>query len=358
MIQAFITAFFSVFLAYIGRREKNHSYFLLLSFVILTLFLSLGYYWGNDVVTYENWFEGFEKSSVSWWNFSQYDSFTQKEYGFIFVNLLFKPLGFWGMRAALFVIENAIIYSFIVKHVERRWYWLAVFIYVFNTNFWVLSSSMMRQWLAMCIVVLAVDFLLKKKYLLFTLFLVFAISIHFSAAVCLFIIPLLIFRKKASKVSIYIYGFFLALYYLLLPFVSDYIILYLKTEELYTDYLYEQDSMGISNVLFMLIYTIIMYYAVKTKQKDFFLAIIVMLFGLILPLPSLGELSARLGYYFTVFTIGTIPMFMNNTGINKNIRTWTIAFVCLYYIYMFVLFFQSPTWIKSYGTYQTIIGKL
>lgn len=134
-----------------------------LAFVLLTAFLSLGYYWGNDVAKYEERFEYYSNSGIALFDFSQYGFIALKEFGFVFINLLCKPIGFWGMRAVLFILENAILYYFIVKHVDRKWYWLAVFIYVFNPNFWVLSSSMMRQWLAICIVVLATDFLSRNK---------------------------------------------------------------------------------------------------------------------------------------------------------------------------------------------------
>ena len=169
MIQAFLVATLAVFLAFLGGREKKHSFFLFLAFVVLTAFLSLGYYWGNDVAKYEERFEFYRDSGISLFEFSQYGILALKELGFVFINLLCKPLGFWGMRALLFIVENAIIYYFIVNHVNRKWYWLAVFIYVFNPSFWVLSSSMMRQWLAICIIVQAVDSLLRNKKLLFVL---------------------------------------------------------------------------------------------------------------------------------------------------------------------------------------------
>ena len=358
MIAAFVVAIIAVLLAFMCRREKQHSYLLLLSFVILTLFLSLGYYWGNDVVTYEKWFDSFENSGVSWWNFTQYDSFIQTEIGYICINLLCKPLGFWGMRALLFTIENAIIYAFIIRHVERRWYWLAVFIYVFNPNYWVLSSSMMRQWLAICVVMLSVEFLIRNKYIIFTLFVVLAFLFHLSAIICLILLPLSMFQKNATKKTIISFFIFLFFYYLLSPSFINYIGLYLQSEELYMGYTDTHGSFGISSVLIMFIYTIVLYYAVKTKQHDSLFSWIVMLYGLVLPLLSFGELSARLSYYFAIFTIGSFPLFIGNSEIRIQYRVWITAIVCMLYLYNFILFFQSPTWVDSYGTYQTIIGKL
>ena len=358
MIHAFIVAVIAAFLAYLGGREKNHSYLLLLAFTILTLFLSLGYYWGNDVATYERWYEGFESSGIQWWDFSQYESFIQKEYGFICINLLCKPIGFWGMRAVLFILENAIIYFFIKKHIDKKWRWLAVYLYVFNPYFWVLSSSMMRQWLAICIILLSIDRLLEKRYLFFAALVFLASTIHVSASICLVLFPLALFQNNATKKTIVLFFVLLVAYYILSPLFIDYLALYLKTEELYMGYTSTHGSFGITSILLMVIYTIVLYFTVKTKQKDSLLSWIVMLYGLILPLLSFGELSSRLFFYFTICTIGSFPLFLGNIKINKMIRTSVIWVICLLYLYQFYIFFHSPTFIKYFGTYNTLIGKI
>lgn len=358
MIPALVTAIIAVFLAYLDGRVKYHSYYLLFAFILLTVFLSLGYYWGSDVENYELWYKNFESSSFLWWDFSQYDIITNKEPGFVCINLLCKPIGYWGMRAVLFVIENTIIYSFIKKHVDKKWYWLAVFVYVFNPNYWVLSSSMMRQWLAMCVVLLGVIFLLRNQYIMFTLLVVLATSFHLTAIICLIILPLSFFQRKATKITIIVFFILLGLYYFLSPLFKDYIALYLKTEDLYMYSTQNKGSFGITSILLMTIYTIVLYYAVKTKQKNSILCWIVMLYGLVLPLLSLGELSSRLSYYFTICTIVTFPLFMGNTLIDKKVRMGVIGTVCLLYFYHFYIFFHGPTWSQSYGTYETLIDKI
>lgn len=359
MTSAFFTAMFAVFLAFLGRRERNHSYLLLTAFVILTAFLSLGYYWGNDVATYEEWFQGFEKSGIAWWNLSQYENFTQKEYGFVLVNLLCKPLGFWGMRALLFVIENAIIYTFIVKHVERRWYWLAVFIYVFNPNYWVLSSSMMRQWLAICIVILGVMCLEKKKYFYYFLLSLFAFSVHFSALVSLAFWPLSLLQKKNSMSSFVILAASLIVFWILSPIFIDYVVLFLKAEDFYQlGYMDTHGGVGISSVIFLLINTFVLYCSVKYKQQNNLVCWIVILGALVMPLLAYGELISRIGFYFSIFTIAAYPLFMENKKVDRLSKSAVLSIIVLYNIYMFFLFFNSPTWVKAYGTYQSLIGNI
>lgn len=359
MISAFFTALFAVFFAFIGRKEQNHSYYLLTSFIILTTFLSLGYYWGNDVVTYEIWYDSFVESGISWWDFSQYDNFTQKEYGFICINLLLKSCGFWGMRAVLFILENLIVYWFIKTHVNRKWYWLAVFIYVFNPNFWVLSSSMMRQWLAMCVVLLAVMRLEKGRKIQYVILTLLAFSIHFSAIAALVFFPISILQKSNTIQSFYalIAGFIV--FWMISPLFIDYVVLFLRAEDFYyLGYMDTHGGVGITSVIFLLINTFVLYCSVKYKQQNNLVCWIVILGALVMPLIAYGELISRIGFYFSIFTIAVYPLFLDNKKVDWLYKNAVLSIIVLYNLYMFFLFFNSPTWIKAYGTYQTLIGKI
>lgn len=359
MFAAFITAITAVFFAYKGGREKTHSYLLSLSFILLTAFLSLGYYWGNDVANYERWFDGFVQSGISWWEFSRYFSFTQKEYGFVFINLLLKPLGFWGMRAVLFVIENAIVYYYIKTHVNKKWYWLAVFVYVFNPDFWVLSSSMMRQWLAMCVVLLSVMSFEKGKKIRCFLLLFLAFSIHFSAIATMAFLPLSILQKHNSRQALRVLIACLLGFWLLSPIFIDYLVLLLEAGDFYQlGHMDTHGGIGITTIAFTLIYFFVLYCSIKAKQQKNLACWMVMLAALAIPLVFYGELMSRIGLYFSLFSLAAFPLFMDNPRVDKATKGFLISVVVLYDFYAFFFFFQSPTWIKSFGTYHTLIGNL
>lgn len=356
MISALITAIIAIFLAFLSRNEKKHSYFLLLSFAVLTAFLSLGYYWGNDVAKYEERFEYYSNSGIALFDFSQYGFLSLKELGFVFINLLCKPIGFWGMRAVLFVIENAILCYFIIKHVDRKWYWLAVFVYVFNPNFWVLSSSMMRQWLAICIVVLAVDFLLRNRKVAFVLLVLLASTVHITALICLVFLTLSLIQKNATKNSISIFLVFLFFYYVFSPFFIDSLAGFLTEEDFYMGYTSQKGSVGITGIGRMVIYIGLLYTAIKSKSQDRLLNWIVLLYGFMLPLLSFGELSSRLGFYFIIFTIAIYPSFLNNPNVKAVPKTIVVGLVCAYLLYLFNWFFHSPTYNSSFWNYNTIFS--
>ena len=354
MIEASITAVIAVLFAYFGGFEKKSHYWLLLAFLLLTTFLSLGYYWGNDVSRYEQRFEYYNKSGIDLFDVSQYGFIALKEMGYVFINILCKPLGFWGMRAVLFIIENAILYFFIVRHVERKWYWLAVFVYVFNPNFWVLSSSMMRQWLAICIIVFSVDFLLRKKYLIFSLFVVIASTIHVSSFVCMLFLPLAMVNRVSSKNSIATFVVVLLLYYVLSPVFIGYLADFLTKEEFYMGYTSRRGSVGIASVVHLFIYLYLFSVAVSTKQNDTLLNRIVLLYGFVLPLLSFGELSSRIGFYFTIFTIVIYPTFMNNKAANPLVKMTVVIVVCAYLLYLYFLFFNGQTYHEAYWNYKML----
>ena len=270
-----------------------------------------------------------------------------------------KPRGCWWLRAVLFFLENVIIYLFIVRHVEQRWYWLAVFIYVFNPNFWVLSSSMMRQWLAMCVILLSVMRLEKGKTLQYLILVLIAFSIHFSAGVGLIFLPLSFLQKKNTIGSFAILVVCLIGFWVVSPLFIDYVALFLKAGDFYQiGYMETHGGVGITSVAFLLIYTFILFYSVKAKQRQNLSCWIVMLSALIMPLLSYGELISRIGYYFTIFSMVSLPLFMINPRVDRATKNILVSVLVLYYIYAFFLFFNSPTWIKAYGTYHTIIGRL
>lgn len=70
----------------------------------------------------------------------------------------------FSLVIVLTAFEISVYYWFIKKYIPKEWYWFAVFIYVFNPNFMLTQSSMMRQTLAMCIVLLSIPYIYKKGH--------------------------------------------------------------------------------------------------------------------------------------------------------------------------------------------------
>lgn len=75
-----------------------------------------------------------------------------------------QTIRLFSLVIVLTAFEISVYYWFIKKYIPKEWYWFAVFIYVFNPNFMLTQSSMMRQTLAMCIVLLSIPYIYKKGH--------------------------------------------------------------------------------------------------------------------------------------------------------------------------------------------------
>ena len=167
----------------IAAMYKRTRYSLELSFIFFSFFFAIRYDFGNDYLSYLNHFEAVCDS----YDFdSALSASTSFEAGWVLLCRLFRPIGFFGMVFVLTILENLIIYRLINKYVPVKWHWLAVFSYVMTSSLCLTGLSMMRQFLAMCICMIAIDLALKKRgYFIWALFLVLlSTQFHTSAMIC------------------------------------------------------------------------------------------------------------------------------------------------------------------------------
>ena len=146
----------------------------------------------------------------------------------------------------------------------------------------------------------------------------------------------------------------LFIYFILSPLFISSLADFLTHEDLYLGYTFHQGKVGISALGRMAIFIILLYAALRINAKDKLINWIVLLYGFVLPLLNYGELSSRIGFYFTIFTIVAYPSFMNNSKINTQIKTVIIGMVCVYLLYMFFTFFTGMTYSESYNNYRMI----
>ena len=356
MFEAIIVATSATLLAFFAR-FKHYSILLALAFILITVFLSLGYEWGNDVPEYNGFYDSCINSRTGLFDFFNYSELSSKsEFGWVFINLLCQSFGFYGMRAILFCFENFIIYRFIKRNVSSDWYWLAVFVYVFNPYFMILSSSMMRQWLAMCLVILGLEFIEKKKWLVYILLVLIAATIHRSSLVCLPMIFLPKFFKYEFKSQVLIWFiplFFV--YFIFSGFFVDYVSSWLKQEDAYTNYMSASESTGmvVANIVKLAIYLFIFAgYTKVVKQKRIYM-IIPLLFCLALPFYSVSGMASRLTLYFTAISIVAFPLYIESY--RKPFNKVFMVSACLALVfYDLYVFFTTPLWMLKFGIYTSL----
>lgn len=354
MIEAYITSAIAILLAFLARFDRM-KFTLPLAFIAITVFLSLGYEWGNDVPTYFSWFEGYTRYSL--FDFRSYENLNQKsEFGWVFINQLCAPIGFYGMRAVLFTFENLVIYLLVKRIVPKEYYWFAVFVYTMDPNFMILGSSMMRQWLAMCIVVLGFLFLEKRKWLVYVLLIFIAFSIHRSSLMCLPLVFLpRVMNHYKSKTALLLIPIFV-FYYLLSNFMVDYVAGWLQSEDMYSNYTSAMYSSGVgflSIVQFVIFIFMFVNIQPIEKSKRIYIAVL-MAFGLILPLYNYSGLASRLGFYFTVFSIGAYSLFIGQSKVSGVVKFIFAAAIIVITLYNNVMFFANPMWFLNYGIYTNL----
>lgn len=356
MLVLIIVGILSVFFAYLAQFNK-FKFGLKLSFLLIFLFLALRYDFGNDYDAYLEKFQFLEKYGLE--AFLNND---ESEKGWVYLNILFLPFGFFVLVAFLALINCLVYYDFIKRFVPVKLYWLSVFIYMFDPYLMLIHSSAMRQSLAISLVVFSIKYLYEKKLFTFFLIVLLASYFHSSALIALVLIPLLIFNFKISLK----FGLIFCTLFLLLFFASDlinnnvgnFLQLYLSRYEthLENDVVLKQE-IGLGVVLQFMILIIVIYYGKFQNKESSLLFKIYIISFIFIPLSMIIWLIDRTGFYFTIFSIAVIPIIASSM-VNRNIAKFVPIVFIAFTLFKFYLFFQSEIWIKSFETYHTIIPKL
>lgn len=351
-----IISLIAILFAWIARFQKTKYGGLEVAFILLTVFMSIRYNFGNDYPGYLNRF-------LSIGAYSNIDlTLESTEIGWAVLNLLFQPIGFFGMVIVLTVFEYAVIYRLIKKYVPKEWYWLSVFIFTLNTGYMLVFGSMMRQFLAMCILIIAVEFIVKKRWISSILLVLLASLFHTSA---LILLPFCFFGylgiSLTKKKALIWFGVYLSLYFMAVELLGDYFFKLVELEQ-FEKYQYyiggEKGKLGTGiGVIFSMIMYLILLLHQKYQSKD--MQIIFLLFAVSVffsMFADIAPLTGRLGYYFSVLSIVAYPLMFK---VIKN-KIWRYALLAGYIIITlkgFNDFFDpSGIWYDSFYTYQTIFS--
>lgn len=357
MFAIIIVSSIAVLLAWLSRFEK-FKYGLELSFILLAFFMSIRYNFGNDYVGYLDYF----KNASLFANFKNSIQSNQFEIGWNLLSFLFRPIGFFGMIIFLTIFEYFVIYKIIKRYVPTEWYGMAVFIFTFNVAHMLICASMMRQFLAMCIFLLSVDFIIQKKWIISIGLVLLASTFHTSAIILLpfCFVGFLKLNLSTKKVVIW-FTVYLLVYFLATYVLTDlyYKIIALEQFEKYQYYLNQEKVVKGSGlgVLFSFIMFFFVLYTHKDQNEEiktlFLLYSCAFLFEIF---SDFTPIVVRLGYYFSILSIVCYPLILHKIE-NRMVK---YALFLGYFLVTFKLFFDfynpSGIWYKSYATYQTIFS--
>ena len=301
---------------YQSRSNKNNHLFEL-GFCLLALIACIHYNYGTD---YPNYYYLFNHD----YNYSSFASVlanTEKEPGWAFINwILPKPYGFFILVALVSIIENYVFFKLIKLHIPTKLLWAATGLYVGITSFYLLNFSMLRQGVAIAIVVYSAICLDKRKWIQSVILVTIASTIHLSALVfvpfmLLFILPLK--NGKPIVISVIVATIML---FLVQGLAGDLFASFAETDWSLAQYSLYQERIAADNAsvglgfLFNSVKYVVFFYFLLFKFDDFshgekvFLVLSCIPFCLVPFQLEVSGLVGRIGIYFSSFQIITIPI--------------------------------------------------
>lgn len=335
-------------------------------FVLVTILGMIHYDYGNDYMSY---YETFNEVTQYIFDF---DAILSKTYhrdpGWVILCYAFKPIGgFFMMVAVLNVIQNMIVYRFIKDNVELKWRPFSVFIYLFSTSFYLLSFSMMRQMLVMIVFLGLWKYIIQRKWWI-ALIVIYACSfIHNSALVLL---PFAFWGFVPTKNPKYVaigYVSLFALLWLTQNYVNYLFMNIAALNDGFSTYVdtYENDKFGltvsigyyITLIPFVLSFLFLLSKKDTHAKENILLVALGSIAFLITPFSQIASLTARIGYYFAIYSIAAYPLVYGNIK-SKSIRSCLLSVNVLLTMYSYYMFFKEGVYVEKYSTFHTIFGQL
>lgn len=340
---------------------------MLWGFTLITFLQIIHYNYGNDYMAYYNMYREVIQYKFNWNTII--NGVMYREPGWVILNYLFKPLGDYGFFALVGLIstfQGVVIYKLIRRYVPYSQWTFATLIYLFSTPFYLMSFSMLRQSLVMTIFLSLWPLIEKRKVIIPLLVLYLSSYIHSSAIILL---PFAFWGfismgKYGSRIFTFIYlTLFLALliYKDLLNDIFTYVMALSEDMETYQQN-YEGGnritSIGLGFLLNLIpLGVALVYISNPTNSKSLrLLTALSSISFIILPFGQIIQLISRIGFYFSIFSILTIPTTYDQIR-NNALRWGLISLQTLLLGYSYWELFQSPIWYQSYGgSFHTIFS--
>lgn len=361
MKYAIIVGIIAVLLTFFDDRKIIKMGFQI-AMIILTVFCAIRWEWGVDMPSYAITFDEYGALGVKFWQIDQLDVRVNRisEYGWSILNVLCQPIGFFGMTILLSVLEGGIVYWFVEKYVPRGYRAISVFLYAFNSNLMVLGCSMMRQWLAMCIILIAAHYIVKGKFLPYFVTIIVASFFHSSA---LFFAPFYFLRSMSTiKSNMYVIIFIATLLLLWVYLVGRFMggaidfLLEQDTFETYSSYASAQNAVtvGFGSFMNIMVALVCLIYITNGDNQGMkMLTWVYIGYIIVLPLITIMPIMSRFTFYFELLGISVIP---NGVKLIRQplLKTGLLVWIVFWYCMIFIKFFHSSIWMDSYMTYTTI----
>ena len=282
---------------------------------------------GTDTVNYETIFLYLQLGS-DWLRGSV-------EPSFVILNDLVSSLG--GDFIA-FLITSSLLILILIFYAARRYSYnpmLTIFLY-YSLYFYFYAFNILRQSIAVAISLIAINYLIKQKHILYCLLILLAASFHYSALVML---PLLLVSRlpinKALMIALVFFAMALGL------FGTP---IFLKTISLigYGSYVNEYEiGSFFGNFLNLILFNLFFTYIVLTiNHKNIYLQLF-FLFIVLFNLTARIPFGNRLLLYLSIYQILFIPYYLGHIRDPKKYKIISIIFIVILSYFTFFRVFGA-----------------
>lgn len=324
--------------------DLNRKYpFWLFSFLILFLFSALRYDFGPDYMAYFNIFNSIQDGTSSW---------GQSDW-------LYKQLNLWIPNFFVLIALLSLFYTFSVGSLIRsnlkvKDYWFSFLILLINPYIFLVHQSSIRQTISICIVVLSISFIIKRKLIRYTVLVLIATGFHASAIIVFPLYFILNEKKIVSWNKLAIIG---GLAVLLFTPIFD-VIAYKMLEYMPIHYrfYYEQGLQNTTRatILSSVYFFVVLFNINKLHGREIIYGKLSLVATMLSILALRASMINRIGMYFDIFLIVTLPQIFSKIE-RKTHKCMLFVLLITIYLLRYYSFFTDPVWSKAYGVYRTIL---
>lgn len=359
MIAVTIANIFAVFLAYLSR-NKPLRYFYGFAILFLICFYGIRSNYGNDFHNYEYIFNQLN-------SYHQLDdaleiaNLSHLEIGWVLLNRLFSSMGFQSLVFFITVIQFVSFYFISIKYVKLEDLYIVLFFYLFTSSYLLTMLSMLRQCLAMSIVLFAIPNLVRNRgKALSILIIILAAQFHASAYFMLLLLFIPILYKLPKKMYVLLSIIIMVFFFLGQRILGNQMIaLVNKYFQRYNSYFDDAYILGWQRIIILIWDLIFFLFVLFNDPHDkspysFFMKTLMISYAIV-PLKLIAPLISRVGLY-TGF-IGLIALAPLYKRQNQNVYMQIILVVnVIYTLFRYFEFFYDPTWKLYYLNYHTIFS--
>lgn len=347
---------FFTFLESVSSKFKHG---MLLSFILIFIFISIRYDFGNDYAMYQSEFH--KLNTID--NLKGYGGLERLESGWIYLNRAFKYIGFFPLIVFWSLTYTIIMYKYIRKTLDKKYYFLIVFFFLISSGVFLVQLSALRQTLALLIFLFSIRFIIDRNLILYAISILLASFLH-SSAILLLPLYFLNFLKLSNKLSFIYFIFYITLFFFGEKFSEIVNQIILITKPSYSFYLEEDNNVKVVvgsglGVLFSAAnFAILLFFNDKLKHSNKYVQLAykcVIIYYILSPLGLSIGMIGRVNFYFSFFQIITIP-FIYSVINNKNIKVLYLYFNIIFSLYGLYIFFNSDVYKEKYNDYKTIFN--